>query len=386
MKFKLSEIFNLQMGKTPSRHNSMYWNDGNREWISISDISGSKYISNTKEKITEKAIQDSGIKKIPANTVIMSFKLSIGKVAITSKEMYSNEAIMAFIDKKKVKLLPEYVYYLLMGVKWDQNTNKAVMGKTLNKSTISQIIVDVDDYEIQKQKAEALDFASKQLDIRNKEIHRLDTLVKARFVEMFGDPCCNQLNWKCKKLNEITSKIGSGATPKGGKESYVVNGVSFVRSLNVYDGNFVYKNLAHLTQEQASQLQNVTLEKDDVLINITGASVARSCIVPNDILPARVNQHVSILRPNLENVNPVFLNQLLISYNFKNKLLNLGSAGGATRQAITKQQLEDLEIILPPIELQNQFASFVQQVDKSKVVVKKISKFHTISQEMCVND
>ena len=125
--------------------------------------------------------------------------------------------------------------------------------------------------------------------------------------------------------------------------------------------------MAHLTQEQASQLQNVTLKKDDVLSNITGASVARSCIVPNDILPARVNQHVSILRPNLENVNPVFLNQLLISYNFKNKLLNLGSAGGATRQAITKQQLEDLEIILPPIELQNQFASFVQQVDKSKV-------------------
>ena len=367
MKFKLSEIFDLQIGKTPSRHNSMYWNDGNREWISISDISDSKYISNTKEKITEKAIQDSGIKKIPANTVIMSFKLSIGKVAITSKEMYSNEAIMAFIDKKRIKLLPEYVYYLLMGVKWDQNTNKAVMGKTLNKSTISQIIVDVDDYEIQKQKAEALDSASKQLDIRNKEIHKLDTLVKARFVEMFGDPCCNQLNWKCKKLNEITSKIGSGATPKGGKESYVVNGVSFVRSLNVYDGNFVYKNLAHLTQEQASQLQNVTLKKDDVLINITGASVARSCIVPNDILPARVNQHVSILRPNLENVNPVFLNQLLISYNFKNKLLNLGSAGGATRQAITKQQLEDLEIILPPIELQNQFALFVHQVDKSKV-------------------
>lgn len=74
------------------------------------------------QKITEKAIQDSGIKKIPANTVIMSFKLSIGKVAITSKEMYSNEAIMAFIDKKRVKLLPEYVYYLLMGVKWDQET------------------------------------------------------------------------------------------------------------------------------------------------------------------------------------------------------------------------------------------------------------------------
>ena len=270
----------------------------------------------------------------------------------------------------KENVLLEYLYYVVKHMHLEKFQTGATIPHIYFKD-YKNVTFDLVPIERQKQIVEQFSKIERILQVREQQLSNLDTLVKARFVEMFGDPCCNQLNWKCKKLNEITSKIGSGATPKGGKESYVVNGVSFVRSLNVYDGNFVYKNLAHLTQEQASQLQNVTLEKDDVLINITGASVARSCIVPNDILPARVNQHVSILRPNLENVNPVFLNQLLISYNFKNKLLNLGSAGGATRQAITKQQLEDLEIILPPIELQNQFASFVQQVDKSKVAIQK---------------
>ena len=267
-------------------------------------------------------------------------------------------------------VLPEYLYYVAKQLHLERHYTGATIPHIYFKDYKEDRFRLVNLSE-QRNIVELFRKIESIIDSKQKVLNDLNTLVKARFVEMFGDPCCNQLNWKCKKLNEITSKIGSGATPKGGKESYVVNGVSFVRSLNVYDGNFVYKNLAHLTQEQASQLQNVTLKKDDVLINITGASVARSCIVPNDILPARVNQHVSILRPNLENVNPVFLNQLLISYNFMNKLLNLGSAGGATRQAITKQQLEDLEIILPPIELQNQFALFVHQVDKSKVAIQK---------------
>ena len=113
MGYKLKEIFELQMGKTPSRHNSSYWNTGDYKWISIADLSNvGKYISETKETISESAVIESGIKIIPANTVVMSFKLSIGKTAITAEDMYSNEAIMAFHDKKIVELLPEYIYYL----------------------------------------------------------------------------------------------------------------------------------------------------------------------------------------------------------------------------------------------------------------------------------
>lgn len=170
------------------------------------------------------------------------------------------------------------------------------------------------------------------------------------------------------KLKNVTSKIGSGATPRGGKESYQDEGISLIRSMNIHDGEFEYKDLAHITDDQAEQLSNVVVELHDVFINITGASVARSCVVPDDVLPARVNQHVCIIRCLGDKLNYTFASNMFLNSSFKAALLAIGESGGATRQAITKQQLENLEVILPPIELQNCFADFTKRVDKSKVV------------------
>ena len=197
------------------------------------------------------------------------------------------------------------------------------------------------------------------------QLKKLDSLIKSRFIEMFGDPVQNPKKWNIEKLKTLTSKIGSGATPKGGRESYISEGISLVRSMNVYKGYFEYEGLAHITEDQARELDNVTLQENDVLINITGASVARCCILPKDVLPARVNQHVSILRAT-EKLNPVYLSNLLITDTEQRVLLGIGGAGGATREAITKTELETLDIPVPPLSLQNNFATFVQQIDKSK--------------------
>ena len=152
--------------------------------------------------------------------------------------------------------------------------------------------------------------------------------------------------WVDKKLGEITTKIGSGATPRGGKASYKETGISLIRSLNVYDNGFRKKNLAFIDNEQASKLDNVKVEKDDVLLNITGASVARCCIVPKEYLPARVNQHVSIIRLHSEAMKSRFLHYSLISNDNKDLLLGIGEQG-ATRQAITKAQIENFYISYP---------------------------------------
>ena len=188
---------------------------------------------------------------------------------------------------------------------------------------------------------------------------------------MFGDPIANPKSWTTGKLSEVTDKIGSGATPQGGKESYITSGISLIRSMNIHNGKFEYKDLAHITEEQAQQLNNVNVKSKDVFINITGASVARSCVVPDDVLPARVNQHVSIIRCKQNILNPIFANSLFISLPYQRTLLAIGESGGATRQAITKQQLENLMIILPSLELQNEFAAFIEQLDKSKVIGEK---------------
>ena len=210
--------------------------------------------------------------------------------------------------------------------------------------------------------------------IRNKQLSELSNLVKSRFNEMFGDPVLNEMGWEKHRLSKLTLKIGSGATPRGGRESYVNEGIALIRSMNVYDGKFIFKDLAYLTNVQAEKLNNVIVESDDVLLNITGASVSRCCIVPQIILPARVNQHVSIIRCKKHLLSPIFLNQLLITSEFKSLLQKIGESSGATRQAITKNQIEELTIPLPPLSLQNEFVDFVAQVDKSQFACQKAIK------------
>ena len=215
-----------------------------------------------------------------------------------------------------------------------------------------------------------MDYLESIIRKRREQLLFLDKLIKARFVEMFGNPVANEKGWNVDLCKNLTTKIGSGATPKGGKESYLTKGISLIRSLNVHNNKFVYDDLACISEEQAKKLNNVIIQQGDVLLNITGASVARCCIVPNSVLPARVNQHVSIIRCN-EKLLPVFVSCMFTDDNFQQFLLNVATGGGATREAITKEEIEKFVLITPPIERQKKFADFVEQIDKSKVAVQK---------------
>ena len=180
---KLSEIFTLQMGKTPSRDNQEYWN-GEHKWVSIADLGkANKYIDDTKECITNLAISETGIKSTPKNTVVMSFKLSIGKTAITIDNIYTNEAIMSFIDKRIYKIDIDYIYYLFSGKDWSEGSNKAVMGITLNKATLSNVSIPLPPLETQHKIAATLDKVTHIIDLCNAILEKLDLLVKSRDVE-----------------------------------------------------------------------------------------------------------------------------------------------------------------------------------------------------------
>ena len=147
-------------------------------------------------------------------------------------------------------------------------------------------------------------------------------------------------------LKQLCSKIGSGATPKGGKTAYQESGISLIRSTNVFNYAFSYDDLAHISDEQADQLSNVIVEKNDVLFNITGVSVTRCCIVPADVLPARVNQHVMILRPKTATPMSYYIMTTLCSAENKAKLMGIAQSG-STREAINKQEMESFLIPLP---------------------------------------
>lgn len=170
------------------------------------------------------------------------------------------------------------------------------------------------------------------------------------------------MNWPLQPLGDLTHKIGSGSTPRGGDSAYKEAGIPLIRSMNVHDGMFKPNGLAFIDDEQARLLRNATLQKGDVLINITGASVARSCILPDRYSGGRVNQHVAIVRPK-EVLDAGFLNYFLTADATKRKLLNT-AGGGATREALTKSQLESLEIPLPPLEEQKRIAAILDKADQ----------------------
>lgn len=200
-KSRFADIFDLQMGKTPSRDNSSYWG-GDNVWVSIADLNEKKYISESKEEITDDAVMESGIRVVPKNTVIMSFKLSIGKTAISTIPLFTNEAIMAFIEKDKGNLIPEFIYYYLKGYKWE-GANKAVLGMTLNKKTISEQIFSYPSLSEQERIVAELDCLSSIIEKQKQQLKEYDTLAQSIFYDMFGDPIINEKGWEIKKLGAV---------------------------------------------------------------------------------------------------------------------------------------------------------------------------------------
>ena len=273
-------------------------------------------------------------------------------------------------DNGSNQLYMPYLYYFMEG--YVEELRKLSIGgviKYIKLGNLTEALIELPKIEDQRTIVDILNKSKRILSYHQQQLQKLDELVKARFVELFGNPVINNKGWNVSDLGQLTIKIGSGATPKGGKEAYQTDGISLIRSMNVHNGKFEYKELAHISDEQAARLENVAVEENDVLLNITGASVARSCVVPTNVLPARVNQHVCIIRCK-DSIMPDFINSLLIDDNYQDLLWSIAGSG-ATREAITKQQVESLQIILPPISKQEEFSMFINRVDKSKVAVQK---------------
>jgi type I restriction enzyme S subunit len=307
--------------------------------------------------------------------VMASSGVTWGKIAEVKKEhlpLCLNTSIIKLKTKNK-DLVKEFLWYFIKSQAFTKQIDRIITGSAqpnFGPSHLKKIKIPLPTLPQQQKIVDILDAANALRQNDKALIAKYDELTQALFLDMFGDPVSNPKGWEKVELKKCTSKIGSGSTPRGGKETYLEEGTALIRSLNIYDNVFKYKNLAFISDEQADKLKNVIVESNDVLFNITGASVCRCSIVPDGVLPARVNQHVSILRPIKEKLSSSFLSHLLISENVKIKLLGVGSYGGAVMEAITKEQLEKFEIIIPSITLQNQFAERVALIEEQKAIAQ----------------
>lgn len=318
-----------------------------------------------------------------------------GTINITEPQSYITSNAMA-LDDICDSVAQEFLYFALR----NYNFNKVISGTAqpqITREGLSKVTINLPENKTdQLHIANILTKAESLIAQRKESIRLLDEYLKSVFLEMFGDPVRNEKGWDNVVLAEICKKIGSGSTPRGGKESYHQEGISLIRSLNVHNDEFLLKDLAFIDDNQAYELRNVVIEENDVLLNITGASVARCCIVPKEILPARVNQHVSILRPEIDVLNPIFLSRMFTSKIYQQKLVKDAKSKGATREAITKEELEQMSVIAPPLELQTKFAQIVEKTEALKAQYQQSLQelenlYGSLSQkafkgELCIKD
>lgn len=275
-------------------------------------------------------------------------------------------------------VVPKFLYYKLCSPSFQRIVQERIEGATtphLYQREIKLFSISFPSIPEQKRIVALLDTVFADLEQTSAKTEQ--NLKNAR--ELF-DSYLQQVfsqkgeGWTTNKLKAITSKIGSGATPRGGKAAYKTEGMSLIRSMNVHDRQFKKKNLALIDDEQAARLSNVEIKRNDVLLNITGASVARCCVVPDEYLPARVNQHVSIIRVNDNTIKPELLCYLLTSKYYKDILLGIGEAG-STRQAITKVQIQNFEVSYPE-SLSNQDV-FIQRLTALENDILKLNAIYT---------
>ena len=361
---EISKVIDIELGKTPSRNNTDYWN-GENTWITIADMT-QKYIEESKEKITDIAIKNTKIKKVPQNTVIMSFKLSIGKRAITKAEVYTNEAIAAFHIKDLKSLIPEYLYYALESVDFLKYTDKAVKGKTLNKEKLKKIRIPISSLSVQLKISKILNKIQKIIENKRKQIILFDELIKSRFIEMFGD-------------FENSTPIGDVCTIKArigwqglSKKEYLLSGeYRLITGVDFNNGRINFENCYYINKERYEQDDNIKIKMGDVLVTKDG-TIGKVAIVDKLDIPATLNSGVFVLRNKDSTLNNVFLVYSLLSEDFKRFIENIKI--GATVPHLNQSSFVKHKIKLPPLYLQEEFSQFVEKTDKLKFEAEKSLK------------
>lgn len=310
-------------------------------------------------------------------------KVSIALYKDDEKAIVS-QAYTIFEVKNKQELLPEYLMMWFRRPEFDRYARFKSHGSAreiFSWEEMCDVELPIPPIEQQQKIVSEYEAITHRIRLNEQIIAKLEETAQALYRKMFVDGIDKENlpeGWRMGTLGEICCKIGSGATPKGGKECYINIGTSFIRSMNVLDLRFNHNELARITLQQAKILDSVSVESKDILLNITGVSVARCCMVPDSILPARVNQHVMIIRPN-KIIYSYYL--LLLLYFSKEKLLGI-SQSGSTREAITKSEIERFTILVPSMETVCNFDHKVSSLFQYEVLLEeennKLNELHSL--------
>ena len=368
-KYKLGEICEIVSGSTPKTGIAEYW-DGNLKWITPAEIDDESYIiTDSVRKLTELGVKKTGLSSFPSGTVILSSRAPIGKVAIAGCEMYCNQGFKNLICSDRIN--NRYLYWFLKGnTAYLNSLGRGATFKEISKKIVSDIEINVPEISQQLAAVDALERISEIIRLRKNQLQKLDELITARFVEMFGDPIVNSCKLPVVTLGEISGLITKGASPSWQGFSYIndKSQTLFVTSENVREGYLDLSSPKYIEDGFNVKQKRSVIHKGDFLINIVGASIGRAAQFNLDC-KANMNQASALVRIKDRRINGKYLLTYLNSDKAQRMYDSMKSDTG--RANLSLQDISNLSILLPPIKKQIEFDQFVNQVDKSKAAVQK---------------
>ena len=366
-KYKLGDICEIVSGSTPKTNIDEYW-EGTIKWITPAELNDDTYIiTDSVRKITELAVKKTGLKSFPEGTVILSSRAPIGKVAIAGCEMYCNQGFKNLICSKKIN--NKYLYWFLKGNTVFLNSlGRGATFKELSKSIVSNIEINLPDIVYQKKAVETLEKVSEIIALRKRELSSLDDLIKARFVEMFGDPATNPMRWSETTIGDECFYIKDGphkSLPDIGKEN---GGHPFISVRNIVNGYIDFSTARYISDEDyANAIKKCHPEKGDMLYSKGGTTGIAKLIDIDEEFANWV--HVAVLKFDKSKLNGIFFENMLNGDYCFEQFQRLTK--GIANRDLVLSAMAQIKMYRPPMEIQKQFADFVNQVDKSKVAIQK---------------
>ena len=359
---KLGDVCQVVTGSTPKTNISEYW-DGNYPWVTPAELKGDVYISDTARHITEEAIAHTNLTLLPIGTVLLSSRAPIGKVAITTIEMYCNQGFKNLICSEKIN--NRYLYWFLKcKTEFLNSLGRGATFKEISKKIVADIEINVPDLEQQLSVVKDIEKVSEVIQFRKRELQKLDDLVKARFIELFGDPLSNDKGWQKALITEVCHAIFGGGTPSKSHPEYFTGSIPWVSPKDM-KFSVISDSIDHITEEAIAHSTTNLVPANSVLMVIRSGILKHTLPVAINSVPVTINQDMKAFVPN-EAIKVAFLMHYFKA--IENDVLS--GVRGVTADNIDFKTFQKRTIIVPPLELQEQFAAFVEQTDKSKVVVQ----------------
>lgn len=374
---QIDEVYSVARGGSPRPIKDFVTTNGTGlNWIRISDATAGGYrIQSSEQKITTDGLRKT--REVFPGDLLLSNSMSFGKPYITDIYGCIHDGWLVLGGPGKQYVDTEFAYHCLRSRHAQKQFDAKASGTTvrnLNTELVSSVEIALPPLAEQKRIVAKLDALSTRSARARTDLTRIDTLVKrykqAVLKSLIPDRLADE---EQVKLSDVTEKIGSGATPKGGKSVYQQHGIPLIRSQNIHFEKFSWQGLAYIDDDAAARLKSVETLHSDVLLNITGASIGRASVLPKELIGARVNQHVAIIRCKREILHPNFLLLFLWTPNIQDWIWSANY--GVTRQALTKSIIEAIEVPLPPLaeqkEIVRRIESAFQKIDRLAAETKR---------------